>query len=274
LNVNGTIYSYSLIPYNHVWNITANNTSITSPTSAVIDTSQEIQFINGTYHITGPGITLPDAYLDYTGYIMNNNTNYSGVPKGNSSYRFATFVWNFVGPITSSTFSKMNFVFNNFLVNGSNNVSITQSSNGCYYITDSNNNTQRYFLDYRIEQYSGNSITVVPTGDKTSDTSVWVDGNSGVYGTYNNTTTPVFSNDYNNPQSFLVSAGYNSSPIDNSIIRANLTVHSYSNNNLIARVNSIIPNPNSISSYYIYCRIGLPMINNYSFQYVSLYMSN
>lgn len=265
LQVGNTSYSYSSIKYNHSWDITSQTTSITTPVSTTIDTSQEIQVCNGLYQTRG-SIAILNGYLDYSTYY-NNTKIYSTVSTSPTNYRFSTFIWKFSG--SGQIINYMNFTIYNMSCRGVPVVLSFNPNTGCSYFSN-NGNTQRFFLDYRTEEIINNVPTVVPSGlVNTSNTTIWVDGNSK-NGTYNNTAT--YSTD-NSIQPFSTSGNYNSSPNDNSIIR-NISGSSitYSNNNLIAKLSSIITDTRS--NYYIYFRIGLPMTDNYSFQYVSLSLTS
>ena len=265
LQVGNALYSYSTIAYSHSWDITSQITPITTPVTTNIDTSQEIQVCNGLYQTKG-STAISNGYLNYSTYY-NNTKIYSSVSTGSIHYRFSTFIWKFSG--VGQIINYMNFTIYNMSCRGVPVVLSFNQNTGCSSFSN-NGNTQRFFLDYRTEEIINNVPTVVPSGlVNTSNTTIWVDGNSK-NGTYNDTAT--YSTD-NSIQPFSTSGNYNSSPNDNSIIR-NISGSSitYSNNNLIAKLSSIITDTRS--NYYIYFRIGLPMIDNYSFQYVSLSLTS
>lgn len=256
LNYNSEWYSYSLFPYQQTWNILSSSTPV--PNYGTIDTSQEIQIFNGSYQtISNSGAT--GGYLNYSSYFGNSGVDYSSVPKGITSYRYATFVWRYIGVLNSINF--FNFVFNNFKCNSG---PVTLSTkNGCTFITN-NGNTQRFFFNYRVEEIILETPFVVPNGLSTSNTTVWVDGNSNSYET-NRLSTPNFG------QIGVISNNNYNTPTDNSIMYGSTSNITYSSNNLNIKVGSILFKQNS--NYYIYGRIGLPMIDNYSFSSVQLFLS-
>jgi hypothetical protein len=272
----GTTYSYVLIKYDHKWSIINNSTTvsyITNPTNGTktsvnltIDTTQEMQVFNG-FHQTR-GTTQPDTgYLDYSTY-QNNTLNYSNVNKSaistsNQYYRFATFAWKYNG--TGTGLNTMVFKIIGLYINTSTPVSITQSTNGCYYINN-NSNRQRFFIDYRVEEIDSNSNPIVVPTNNTCATTIWVDGNTS-YGTINNNSTPTYCNNNNNTQAFSTTTYY--TPNDNSkVVQIPTYSMSYSSGTLTASLGSLITNASK--NYYIFVRIGLPMVDNYGFKYVTL----
>ena len=274
-NNSGTYISYSKFPYSQDWNITSTNTSYNSYT---IDTSQEIQIFNGSCQsVSASGDGRPTTgYINYSSFYQNisPSIDYSNVPTGSQAYRFATFVWKFEGVATVSPFTSFIFKFYNLRYRGGTNISISlDNATGATYISNNNNDQQRFFLHYRVEEYvDTNTIYVVPQSGNNSST-IWIDGNTK-FGTKLVAGNPSFSTDINDPVSIGTSSvglgqAFNT-PNDNSVVRAaNPASYSLASNILTANVSQAIFG-NIDKKYYIYCRIGLPMIDNYSFDYVTL----
>jgi hypothetical protein len=149
-------------------------------------------------------------------------------------------------------------------------VSHLSDTNGCFYFTSPSGNTQRFFLNYRVEDTSGSQTIVEPTNLSSDITTVWIDGNSS-FGTELVGLNAQFGTTISNPL-YFTSDNYNS-PVDNSIMRATAgkTYSIINTTDMQATLSSIIVDTSK--SCNIYCRIGLPMINNYSFDYVSLLLS-
>lgn len=214
---------------------------------------QELQIANGRYR---SGTNSNNSYLNYTNYkkddSSNNTLNYLNVPKTETDYRFSTFVWKYNGTLTS-TISYFVFTFKNF----SPGTVLKQD-----LITDSYyfNSDNRFFLHYRLED--DKSIAPTTSTSTISYSTIWVDGNSK-FGTTYNTTTPVLNTDI--PKI----TGNNYNTISN-IVRAPTSIsYAIVGQDLVATVSSILYGPIS-TSFKVYCRFGLPMNNNYSFEYVTL----
>ena len=256
----GVTGSYSNVLYDQSWNITGVNTLTNSifPSGLSIDASQELQIFNGAYQsISNVGAT--GGYLNYSSYF-GNTLNYSTILKGVNYYRYATFAWKYIGLLTGLNF--FNFVFNNFQCNSG---PVTLSTkNGCTYITN-NGNTQRFFFNYRVEEVILEVPFVNPNGLTTTNTTVWADGNSNLYKT-TNVSTPNFG------QIGVISNNNYNIPTNNSVMYGSTSTVTFNSNNLNIKVGSIIFKQNS--NYYIYGRIGLPMIDNYSFTSVQMYLTN
>jgi hypothetical protein len=124
-----------------------------------------------------------------------------------------------------------------------------------------------------VEDTSSGNPIVAPTGATTDITTIWIDGNS-TYGTTYETPNSQFGSTAIDPVPFS-SENYNIPFGQNPIttMRA-AAAHSYTMNgtDMVAQVSNIIVRTNK--SCNIYCRIGLPMIDNYSFDYVSLSLSS
>jgi hypothetical protein len=131
-----------------------------------------------------------------------------------------------------------------------------------YSFTDSQ--TTRFFLFYRTEQISSGTPVTIPSSGST--TSIWVDGNN-TYGTSINSNTPVLSS-----IATLSTANYYT-PKDNSIIRAASSITPIVNSNNFTMKVSSIPIKYSNISVYVYCRFGLPMNTNVTYDYVSMNIS-
>ena len=182
---------------------------------------------------------------------------------GSQYYRFATFVWKYNGNL--SGISKFNFVFNNFKYNSASpTIVYDANSNGTYYISNSGN-TQRFIFNYRVEEIVGGTPYITPSSSQY--TTAWVDGNSNLYGTQN-ISTPYFGN--TNPAYGEVGGG-NYYVGNDTIMYAGTSTITYSSPNLTINAASILFNPNR--TYYVYARIGFPMIANYSFSNVTFSMS-
>jgi hypothetical protein len=250
---NTNTVAYRSFPYQQTWSIINTSTSYLTYT---IDTSYELQYFNGSYQTiasSGGGGDSALGYLDYSTYYQNS-LNYSGVPKSATAYRFATFVWNYTGP---GSYNNFNFSFKNFLCRNS---GITLStSNGFYYISN-NSNTQRFFFNYRAEQTNG-SGAITPSGG-TNYSTVWVDGNNTSYQTTSSGLALGAS----------IGSGNFYTPNNNSLVypQATSTI-SYTSSNLNITVGQILFD--QTQNYTIYARIGLPMIDNYKFDYVTLSLS-
>ena len=244
---------YASFPYQQTWSIISTTTSYSTYT---IDTSQELQLFNGSYQSIGSfggGGDSALGYLNYPNYYQNSSNNYSTVSLGAVNYRFATFVWSFVG----SGSSYNNFTFKNFLCLNS---AITlNSSNGSYYISN-NGNTQRFFFNYRVEQTSSGG-NIVPSGG-TNNSTIWVDGNNTTYQTTSSGLTAGPA----------IASGNFYTPNNNSLMypQASITT-AYASSNLNITVGQILYDQSK--NYYIYARIGLPMVDNYKFDYVTLNLS-
>lgn len=260
---NNNNISYSEIYYNQQWNISSTNTLVTiGGTSYNIDTSQELQIVNGRYLTTGTNTssrTPQTGYADYSTYFNNSGLNYSGLIAGNGVYKFATFVWKYTSG--SFVFTNMNFVIQNFLYNNSA-ITLSYDSNINAYYASNDGNTQRFFVNIRAEQ-DGN---ISPTNNASGST-IWLDTNAG-FGTTLVSETPTISSNSLNP------AGYTSGnyfePNNNSVVRALGSTYTYNNSNTLNIQCSPIFNASAGTTYYIYCRIGLPMNAIYSFTGVNL----
>jgi len=260
-------YSYSQYPYDKSWNITSTNTNISTPTypvSGTINTNYEIQIYNGHY---GSGDSTDSSgtngYIKYSDYYNNGNPqpDYSGVSRSSTNYRYATFVWQFTPNNQSTLVNYYNFTFYNVKVDGSPITSIG-GSGPPYYIN--NTSTTRFFLFYRTEQISSGTPYTIPGYSSYPLTSIWVDGNNNA-GTTNSSNTAT----YDNTVLSVSSSNYNT-PTDNSTIRyASSIAFSLSGNNLVGKI-SPIPITYSNANVYIYCRFGLPMNANVTYDYVSL----
>ena len=262
-----TLYSYSQFIYNQEWNITKTNTSITTPFVGTINTSNELQIFDGAYQSVDstPG---DKGYFDYSNRFANLGINYE-VSTGPPEYRYATFVWKFENnadaPTQASTFT---FLFKNFKCGGSIPTIGYDSSTGSFYISN-NGNTQRLLFHYRVEQYDGSTIYVNPLPSDTSKiTTLWTDGNSN-YATTNIGGTATLSSNPIDP--VAIDSGNYSTPADNSIVR-DVASNSFSvvGNDLQVKLGNIIFVQELTNKCYVYARIGLPMIDNYSFEYVTL----
>ena len=238
-------YSYSQFPYNQSWNIVSMTTSITSPLTASIDTSQEIQIYNGHYGTGSTETTTTglNGYIDYSSYY-NNSLNYSEVSRSNTSYRYTTFVWKIIPP--SGAINSYQFTFNN----------ISATSISSNLPRSLNGNPSRFFLFYKTEQ--------IDTNVTDNNSSIWIDGNS-TYGTINN--SGIASIDTNIVP--LQNTNYNDPPYNTIVRQASSIVYILNSNNLVATV-SAIPINGTVKEHYIYCRFGNSMNYNITYESVTL----
>ena len=236
-----------------------------------------MQIYNGLYQSVVNKPSTGSGYLDYNLYYGNTSLDYSTISTGQEAYRFATFVWNFPGTDGALSFSNFVFKFYNFKCAGSIISLNSNESTGTYYFSN-NDKTQRFFLHYRVEEYTNiDNIKITPGASNAS--TIWIDGNTKL-GTTLTSGTAQFSNEISNPASvgsgpFGTGTLYNT-PNDNTIVRAaNPASYSYdpTTTTLTATVGSAIYGPRA-KKYYIYCRLGLPMIDNYSFEYAGLNFSS
>jgi hypothetical protein len=259
---NNNTISYASFPYDHNWSLVSPSNSITisSITYNNIDGTQELQVFNGLYQSKPTGSSIV-GYVNYSSYL-NNSINYSTIStsatdKATDNYRFATFVWNYNGDI-SSTVNSFIFKLINFKYNGAIPNITTNNSNGVTTVSGALN---RIFVHYRAEEY----INIVPSSANLS--TLWVDGNSKM-GTVLSGDLGILSSDINNP-AIITSANYYNDNSKTEVKAPSASSWSMSGNDLRIEVSSILFGASAIKRY-IYCRIGLPMNANYSFEYVTL----
>jgi hypothetical protein len=253
---NNTI-SYVNFVYDHAWSLVSaiNSTTISSNTYNDINGTQELQVFNGLYQSIGTTPSRDKGYLNYNTYL-SNSIDYSTISTSDTVtnlYRFATFVWNYDGDITT-TINSFVFKLINFKYNGSTPTIITSSSTG---ITTVSGALNRIFVHYRAEEY----INIVPSSGNLS--TIWVDANSKL-----GTNSSGLSSTIDNP-SQITSSNYYVDNGQTEVKAPNSATWSMSGNDLIITVSSILFGA-SATKRYIYCRIGLPMNANYSFEYVTL----
>lgn len=244
--------STNTVSYSHSTNTYSHSNDILGGTYI-----QELQIADGKYR---SGTSSNNAYLDYRTYNNNNTLNYSTVSKTNIDYRFATFAWKYVASSLSSTITSFVFTFKNFLPNTTV-IPIATFNQSIVTGSYSFNSDNRFFLHYRVEDEK--SIAPTTSTVINSYSTIWVDGNSK-FGTTLNVSTPVLQN-----ESFqqINTSNYNT-PLNT--VRAPTAVqYTFSGSDLVATVSSIWYG-NLGTSFKVYCRFGLPMNNNYSFDYVTL----
>jgi len=262
-------YSYSLLKYNHEWNITsqtarANVSDIngnSTQTTIDIDPSQELQLCNGLFQSRGIN-TIANGYLRYID-TESNRFDYSNPPSKTVPYRFATFVWK-VSLDVNTVYNTMTFTFHDFFP-----TIIDKDDNGAIcFNSDPGSVVQklRMLINFRVESINNNTIVTNPPSVSNTNTTNWIDGNSSKgqqldannVMVYNNTLS-ISKTNYNNQQQNVVYAAPKS--LTPSIVNKDLAI-SYQ-----SFIFKRIPPTNTC---YVYCRIGLPMINNIRFSYISL----
>jgi hypothetical protein len=231
-------------PYDQSWNISDSTHN------------QEIQIVNGLYQTAVNNSDITKGYINYSSYFSNTR-NYSAGPFGDTSYRFATFVWSYGGG--SKKYGTFNFTLKNIKCKGAAISLLTQASTGSIYISNGTNTT-RFFVNCRVVNKADSSL------NGSNGTTIWADGNATLSTT---TTSPYFSS--TEPQ---MSSGNYATPTDNSVVRAiNSRVYTVSGSDLVINLGGMLYNSDSTVPMYIYCSIGFPMNENYSFDYVTLSLS-
>jgi hypothetical protein len=195
--------------------------------------SNELQIANGK--ITTKGSTTT-AYLNYSTLKYSssgtNTLNYSGIDATSGTYRYATFAWK-IPANTSATYSSVTLT-----INGTSSTPTVNSSGITAYTSIGGENLKLY---YRVEDATSAGTLAIASSISTD----WISANYVSGGT-------------------LVSS-------------SNYTNTSYEPFNGIARTGGItgttykvlIPAATWSSSSYLYCRIGLPMAQTFSFTTVS-----
>ena len=259
---NNNEISYATFPYDHNWSLVSTSNSYTTYNN--INATQELQVFNGLYQSKPTGSSIV-GYVDYSIYL-NNSINYSTISTSatnvaTNNYRFATFVWNYNGDISSTV---NNFVFKliNFKYNGA---TPTISKNDTTGVTTVSGALNRIFVHYRAEQHNNNNNNIVPSSANLS--TVWVDGNSKM-GTKLTNGSAVLSSDIAIPAS-ITSGNYYDDNSKTEVKAPTALDWTMIDNDLSIKVSSILFGASTIQRY-IYCRIGLPMNANYSFEYVTL----
>jgi hypothetical protein len=196
--------------------------------------SNELQIANGK--ITTKGSTNTTAYLDYTALKYSssatNTLNYSGITATSGTYRYATFAWK-IPSETATTYSSVTLT-----INGTTDTLTVTSSGTTAYTSIGGENLKLY---YRVEDATSAGTLAIASSISTD----WISANYVSGGT-------------------LVSS-------------SNYTNTSYEPFNGIARTGGItgttykvlIPASTWSSSSYLYCRIGLPMAQTFSFTTIS-----
>lgn len=221
----------------------SNNNSFSSVANSAYNNAKDISNLLDTYKYEL--LFANNAYTTYTTYMINyqtylNGPNYlslkdatAGLLKGSIYYRYATFAWKVNTQNLGSTgFSNIQFILSSYFSNQT--VSVTNG--GSLQI-----GTSLPFLYYRVEDST--NIT-----DFTNSASTpWINGN-------------LFNNGTKISSSNFTSTSTNYSGLDST---TSITIGS----DII--FNTILPNPlknSSGSSVYIYCRIGIPISVQFSFQ--------
>ena len=194
---------------------------------------QELQVSNGKF--TTPSASLL-SYKDYTGFYYdasNNNIANYSLISNETGYRYATFAWKLASTGTGNYNSLM------FTINTTKTIVIT---GGLAYVGSS-----PIRLYYRFE----NNASKIPTDLTNPLTSAWINGNSQT-GTEANATTYVTPTLYTNTPTWgLLGTIHASNEFPVYIPPIQVT-------------NQIV---------YLYCRIGIPMNEDFSFSYVSCKMT-
>jgi hypothetical protein len=186
----------------------------------------ELQIANGKFQ-TKTGSTT--AYLNYSTLYYGaslNTANYSAITATTGTYRYSTFVWK----IPSSTATSYTSV--TFTINGP---SPAPSYNGTTSVASIGGEAIKFF--YRIEDATSAATAQVGSSISTS----WINANSKT-GSQANSTTYVSPSAYS-PYYGVTRTG-----------TTNGTSYSVS-----------IPATSWTGSTYLYCRIGLPMAQTFSF---------
>ena len=254
------LLSTSAIGY-RVWSGTAVSTSFpvppysynpTTPYSSIpYAQSWQISSATGAQELivsNGGFTSTTSAYTDYRSYYYNatslNTANYLGI--FGSGYRFSTFCWQLAQK--TGVYTGLTFTMNNV------SPSPTITNNQAYI------NGNLIYVFFRIEQ----SGSILPTTESSSNySSIWIDIN-------NPSATPVITPPYSS-----VGPGNYATPTNNSVIRSGFTTGSViSGSNVI--FNTFFPTQTQVNSspnIYIYCRIGLPATQTFSFQSVTANVS-
>ena len=190
----------------------------------------ELQVYNGAFRTKG---TDTNGYLNYSSYKYNsssfNTVNYSSI--STTGYRYASFVWNIAENTTSQ------YITLSFRVYGL--TPTPDLSTNYAYISGS-----LLRMYYRLE----NASTPNPSNE-TNISTIWLDANSST--------------------NLVTSTTYYILPPDSSYVRGGYT--SISNQSGYTQFNVLIPSPflvNTGQTIRIYCRFGLPMDKNISFNYI------
>jgi hypothetical protein len=251
--------SYATFVYDHNWSLVSTSNIYTTYNN--IDATQELQVFNGLYQSKASDSSNV-GYVSYINYLNNSSINYSTISTSatnvaTNNYRFATFVWNYNGDISSTV---NNFVFKliNFKYNGAIPAISNNAANGVTTVSGALN---RIFVHYRVEQHNN----IVPSSANLS--TVWVDGNSKM-GTKLTNGSAELSSNIDNPAS-ITSGNYYNDNSKTEVKATSASTWSMSGSDLVITVSSILFGATDIKRY-IYCRIGLPMNANYSFEYVTL----
>jgi hypothetical protein len=226
--------SYENIIYNHAWNITSTQNSSPNEYFSVIDATEEIQLVEGSY--ISKGIESNNGYMDYRNYM--NTVNYSVIPS--TGYRFVTFCWKCNPSPQAVQYTKFIFKINGL----SNNFSISPSPNYLplfdngemllYYRTEDVNNTNSFSQAYK--------------------NSTWINATSVNY--------PITSTNF-----YDLNGQYSTDKI---IFGGRADVPEYNNHTVTVKVNAVSNfNVSSVKNYNIYLRIGLPMNSNCKFSNVT-----
>jgi hypothetical protein len=213
-----------------------NNNASYSTLSTLYDHSQtiasgnyigELQIANGKFQTKGSSTT---AYLNYStlrySASLTNTVNYSTITATTGTYRYSTFVWK-IPSSASTSYTSVTFTINN--------PSPAPSYNGATSVASIGGEAIKFF--YRIEDAT--SATTAQVGSSISTS--WINANSKA-GSQANSTTYVTPSTYS-PYYGVTRTG-----------TTNGTSYSVS-----------IPATSWTGSTYLYCRIGLPMAQTFSF---------
>ena len=217
-----------------------NNSWDISQTATPYDPSTEVQVFNGAFRSKG---TLTTGYINYTPFyytnVLQNTVNYSGI--SGTGYRYATFVW------TAASNGGLSYNTLSFRLNTVSPTPTIDPTLGTASIAGN-----KLLLFYRIED--SNSLLA---NDSAYKTTCWVDGNDS----FGSKGLP------------LTSANYFTNPSNDGTFGGLIPNVTNSGGNTTFRVSIPTFNTSNSTVVRIYCRVGVPMNTDFSFQSVSASLS-